>query len=87
MTDVGLVIARRRTRIEVPSTGGLAIEVFSRPIKNRIDQLNRGVGELNLVGHPDTLHYRILQFADRFRLELIEPRANAAATFDQFNKR
>jgi hypothetical protein len=35
---------------------------------------------------PDTAHYRALRFADRLRLEFIEPRRNPTAALDQFNQ-
>jgi hypothetical protein len=63
-----------RYRIEVPSTGGIAIELHTNVIKDRVDEGDRGVQNLDLVSNSDTPHYRALRFADRFRLEFIERR-------------
>jgi hypothetical protein len=81
-----LAIAFGRFRVEVPSTGGVAVEILARGVKNSIGHEHRGIDKLELVSHVDTLRSRVLQFSDRIRMEFIEPRPVPAAAPDKLDQ-
>jgi hypothetical protein len=66
--------------IEVPSSGGVAVEARSRQSKGHLSDKNRRVDKLNLLSHSEAFGNRLLKFTDRMCLEIIEPRSKSAAT-------
>jgi len=80
-------LALGRFRIEVPLTGGVAVEILTGRVENCVGEKNRSVEHLDLVRNSDALCYRVLQSSDRFRLEIVEPRPGPAAALDKFSQR